>query len=61
MCKIKSQDSLKTDLLTLPCKCVYTHRRLVRIVNILIKLSIELLIKNLSQVNEYTLTVNSFY
>ena len=27
MCKIKSQDSLKTDLLTLPRKCVYyTHR-----------------------------------
>ena len=30
MCKIKSQDSLKTDLLTLPCKCVYTHRRKLR-------------------------------
>ena len=61
MCGIKSQDSLKTDLLTLPCKCVYTHRRLVRIVNILITLLIELLIKNLPQINEYTLTVNIFY
>ena len=61
MCKIKSQDSLKTDLFTLTCKCAYTHRRLVRIVNILIKLLIELLIKNLSQVNEYTLTVNIFH
>ena len=27
MCKIKSQDSLKTDLLTLLRKYVYTHRR----------------------------------
>ena len=26
MCKIKSQDSLKTDLLMLPRKCIYTHR-----------------------------------
>ena len=28
MCKIKSQDSLKTDLLMLPHKRVYTHQHL---------------------------------
>ena len=37
MCKIKSQDSLKIDLLTLPRKCVYTHR--YRHANIVFSLS----------------------